>query len=53
LFSLNDNWNCWKRGVVFDIASTAYLNEDEKRHLIKRMEAIADLYGPSNGQTKS
>lgn len=38
-------WNAWRRGVGFDIASTAYLNEDEKRHLIKSMEAIADSYG--------
>ena len=45
LFCLADHWNCWKRGVGFDIASTAYLNEDEKTHLIKSMEAIADSYG--------
>ena len=45
LFCLTDHWNCWKRGVGFDIASTAYLNEDEKRHLIKSMVAIADSYG--------
>ena len=45
LFCLTDHWNCWKRGVGFDIASTAYLNEDEKTHLIKSMEAIADSYG--------
>ena len=38
-------WNAWRRGAGFDIASTAYLNEDEKTHLIKSMEAIADSYG--------
>lgn len=43
--SVSFRWNAWRRGVGFDIASTAYLNEDEKRHLIKSMVAIADSYG--------
>ena len=38
-------WNAWRRGVGFDIASTAYLNEEEKKHLIKSMETIADSCG--------
>lgn len=43
--SVSFRWNAWRRRVGFDIASTAYLNEDEKRYLIKSMESIADSYG--------
>ena len=38
-------WNAWRRGVGFDITSTAYLNEEEKKHLIRSIEAIADSCG--------
>lgn len=38
-------WDAWRRGVGFDIASTAHLNEGEKRLLIRSMNAIADSCG--------
>lgn len=38
-------WDTWRRGAGFDIANTIYLNEEEKRFLIKCMEEIAKSQG--------